>query len=78
MLRFFGLKTHRLGLTLALLVSTVGCDQLTKAIARETLTSRPMSFFVTDSRHLKHDLSVGAVLLVQIESASGLGEGKDL
>ena len=55
-------KGHRLCLILILLLSTVGCDQVTKVIARDTL-SRPTSY-LGDFLRLQHAENPGAFLSI--------------
>ena len=56
----------RLCLVLGLLISTVGCDQATKAIARESLSFRTFSF-LGDSLRLQHAENPGAFLSLGAE-----------
>lgn len=42
--RIFCFKIHRLCLSLVLLLSTIGCDQITKTIARVCLSFRSISY----------------------------------
>jgi signal peptidase II len=52
---------RRLALVFALLVSTVGCDQATKALARESLSVRRLSY-LGDILRLQHSENPGAFL----------------
>jgi signal peptidase II len=56
----------RLGLVLGLLTSTVGCDQVTKAVARESLSYRALSY-LGDTLRLQHAENPGAFLSLGAE-----------
>ena len=54
-------QLNRLYLVSFLLLSTVGCDQATKALARENLSARPLSY-LGDLFRLQHTENPGAFL----------------
>lgn len=58
---YFKNQCQRLSLIFALLISTVGCDQITKSIARETLGDQVLSY-LGDSVRLQLAENPGAFL----------------
>ena len=61
MATIFRFRVHRLCLILSLLFSTVGCDQVTKLVARDTLSSTRMEFLGGVIR-LEHAENSGAFM----------------
>jgi signal peptidase II len=55
-------RLTRLGLLLAVLVSCVGCDQVTKSIAARELAALPRQSFLGDTVRLEFALNPGAFL----------------
>ena len=56
------IKWRRYTLILVIVICCVGCDQATKAIARETLTNRPPISLLGGVIHLEHAENLGAFL----------------
>jgi signal peptidase II len=55
-------RSHRLLLILAILVTTVGCDQITKSIAKSTLASRSPISIMDNFIRLEYAENIGAFL----------------
>jgi signal peptidase II len=62
MIRFCSLKSTRLVLALAILLSCVGCDQATKRIATEALCGAPPRSYLANCVHLEYALNPGGFL----------------
>jgi signal peptidase II len=55
-------RISRLGLLLAVLISCIGCDRVTKSIATRTLAPLPRQSFLGDTIRLEFALNPGAFL----------------
>ena len=64
-------RLTRLGLLLALFVSCVGCDQVTKSIAARALAALPRQSFLGDTVRLEYALNPGAFLGMGGDLSSG-------
>jgi signal peptidase II len=64
-------RLTRLGLLLAVLVSCVGCDQVTKSIAARELAELPRQSFLGDTVRLEFALNPGAFLGMGGDLSSG-------
>ncbi len=65
------LKVHRLFLICAISFSTVGCDQVTKVLARDTLAMNTLSY-LGDSIRLQHAENSGAFMSIGADLPEGL------
>ena len=68
-------KLHRWSLVLLIVLTCVGCDQATKAIARETLVHTPPISLLNGILHLEYAENLGAFLGMGAQTARlGLGQ----